>query len=54
MKAAANNIRVAVNRILGLSRSGNSTDGFHRYTLAPLIKPGMKAYNELKLDIFDE
>ncbi|MFT4080660.1 MAG: hypothetical protein QM659_15310, partial [Rhodomicrobium sp.] len=39
-------------RILGLVRSGNDQISFARNTLAPLIKPGMNVYAELRRDIF--
>jgi hypothetical protein len=35
-----------------LSQSGNTTDAFLSDTLAPLIKPGMGVYAQLKRDIF--
>ena len=39
-------------KALGLTQRGNDADAFMRYTLAPLIQPGMTVYNELKRDIF--
>ena len=38
--------------VLGLTQRGNSAEAFMRDTLAPLIKPGMAVYEELKHDIF--
>ena len=43
----------ACKKILGLTQRGNDTNAFMRDTLAPLIKPGMRIYDELKHDIFD-
>ena len=37
---------------LGLINPGSNTKAFMRDTLAPLIKPGMVVYDELKSDIF--
>ena len=39
-------------RLLGLTQCGNTTMAFMRDTLAPLIKPGMRGYEDLKRDIF--
>ena len=44
---------VACKKILGLTQYGNDAKEFARETLAPLIKPGMAVYEELKSDIFD-
>ena len=38
--------------MLGLTQQGQNATAFMRYTLAPLIKPGMNVYEELKRDIF--
>ena len=53
LKPARGQIYVACKKILGLTRPGNDAEEFMRETLAPLIKPGMKVYNELRRDIFD-
>ena len=37
---------------LGLTNPGNNAKTFMRDTLAPLVKPGMIVYDELKRDIF--
>ncbi len=39
-------------KVLELADPGNNTKTFMRDTLAPLVKPGMKVYEELKDDIF--
>ena len=53
LKPARGQIYVACKKILGLTRIGNNAEEFMRETLAPLIKPGMKVYDELRHDIFD-
>ncbi|MCW1991146.1 AAA family ATPase [Bradyrhizobium diazoefficiens] len=52
-KSAAGDIYVQLKRLLGLTRVGNTTETFMRDTLAPLIRPGMVSYDELKLGIID-
>lgn len=52
LKPASGEIYVACKKILGLTQCGNTTEEFMQETLAPLIKPGMKVYDELKRDIF--
>ncbi len=52
LKPASREIYVACKKILGLTQCGNTTEEFIRETLAPLIKPGMSVYEELKHDIF--
>lgn len=51
-KSAAGNIYTEAKRILTLTQVGNDRLAFARNTLAPLIKPGMAVYAELKADIF--
>ena len=53
LKPARGAIYVACKRILSLTQCGNTAEAFMRHTLAPLIKPGMNVYNELKTDIFE-
>ena len=53
LKPARGQIYVACKNILDLTRIGNDAEEFMRETLAPLIKPGMKVYDELRRDIFD-
>lgn len=52
VKKAAGQIYVQTKRILGLLQVGNDQMAFTRNTLAPLVKPGMAIYEELKRDIF--
>ena len=52
LKPLARNIREACKRILNIRQGGDDTRAFMRDTLAPLIKPGMTVYIELKSDIF--
>ena len=52
LKPASGEIYIACKKILGLTQCGNTTEEFMQETLAPLIKPGMSVYDELKRDIF--
>ena len=52
LKPLAGELRVACKRLLSLNQCGNTTMAFMRDTLAPLIKPGMRGYEDLKRDIF--
>lgn len=52
LKPVSGQIYNACKSILNLTQCGNTTKAFMRDTLAPLIKPGMKVYRELKQDIF--
>ncbi len=52
LKLASGEIYVACRNILALTQRGNDPKTFMRDTLAPLIQPGMKVYEELKSDIF--
>ena len=52
LKPASGEVYVACKRILDLIQCGNTTEEFMQETLAPLIKPGMSVYEELKHDIF--
>ena len=52
LKPARGQIFNECKRILALTRHGNNADEFARETLAPLIKPGMTVYDELRKDIF--
>ena len=52
LKPASGEIYVACKKILGLTQCGETAEEFMRDTLAPLIKPGMVVYDELKRDIF--
>ena len=52
IKGAPNQIRNKLDN-WGVHGVGEKTQGFLRNMLAPLIKPGMPTYNELKKIIFD-
>jgi hypothetical protein len=52
VKSAAGEIYTKAKQILGLTGVGNDQMAFARNTLAPLIKPGMAVYAELKKSIF--
>ena len=52
LKSAAGQTYNEIRRILGLNQAGNDQMAFARNTLAPLIKPGMGVYTQLKFDIF--
>ena len=54
LKPASGEIYNACKMTLSLVNPGNNTKSFMRDTLAPLIKPGMAAYEELKHDIFGQ
>ena len=53
LKSASGEIYVKCKKILSLTQCGNTIGAFMRDTLAPLVKPGMSVYEELKHDIFD-
>lgn len=53
VKSAAPDIYKFVKTHLGITASGNDQMAFARTVLAPLIKPGMVIYDQLKKDIFD-
>ena len=48
LKPASGEIYVACKKVLDLADPGNDAKTFMRYTLAPLVKPGMKVYDELR------
>ncbi len=52
LKPLAGKLRVTCKQMLSLTQCGNTTMAFMRDTLAPLIRPGMRVYEELKCDIF--
>lgn len=52
IKSAAGEIYNFIKSDLSLTACGNDHLAFARNTLAPMIKPGSKLYNELKEDIF--
>jgi hypothetical protein len=52
LKKAAGQFYTDVRKELTLSGSGSSWNAFARTTLAPLVRPGMGVYEQLKDDIF--
>ena len=52
LKPAIGEIYLACKDVLEMSNPGNDAKTFMRDTIAPLIKPGTRAYDELKRDIF--
>lgn len=52
MKAIVNDLRNWTINSLGVHDAGDNSASFLEDTLAPLIKPGMKVYEELRGDIF--
>ena len=54
LKLASGEIYNTCKMTLSLVNPGNNTKTFMRDTLAPLIKPGMAVYEELKRDIFGQ
>ncbi len=54
VKAVAGDIFNRLRRLLQLRRVGDNAPAFARNTLAPLVKPGMHVYDELRQAIFSE
>ena len=54
LKPARGEIYEACQKVLGITQRGNNAGEFMRYTLAPLVRPGMSVYEELKRDIFGD
>ena len=52
LKPASGEIYLVCKSILELTNPGNDAKTFMRDTLAPLIKPAMKVYEDLKQDVF--
>ena len=52
LKSAAGTFYTAARRLLGLTQAGGDTEAFLRDTMAPLLRRGMTAYDNLKTDIF--
>ena len=52
LKPASGQVYNACKDVLKLPQPGNDTRAFMRDTLAPLISPGMRVYDDLKRDIF--
>ena len=53
LKPIGGEVYLKCKEILRLTNPGNNVNTFMRDTLAPLIRPGMAAYNDLKRDVFD-
>ena len=51
LKPASGEIYLACKRILELTNPGNTTKTFMRDTLAPIIKPAMRVYEDLQQDV---
>ena len=54
LKATSGEIYNAAKRRLQIVAGGNNAKAFMRSTLAPLIRPGMRAYDDLRRDIFGD
>ena len=54
LKSAAGSIYIKLKKSMDLNQQGNNADEFMMYTLAPLIKPGMGTYENLKSAIWIE
>ena len=52
VKAAAGEMISGIRTRLALQNAGNTSSAFLRDTIAPLIKPDMTVYQQLKADIF--
>jgi predicted ATPase len=53
LKSAAGEIFVELRKLLNFTRCGDNSDAFMRDTLAPLIRPPLKTYDDLKAAIID-
>jgi len=51
-KRAAGGFVVRARRLLGIRQGGSDTNSFLRDTVAPCLRPGMTAYDELRTDVF--
>lgn len=52
LKSIAGEVFNEARRLLNLSQPGSNSEAFAKGKLAPLLRPGMKAYDELYADIF--
>jgi len=52
VKSASGLIYTGLRRLLTLTSAGSDWNAFARDTLAPLLRPGMSAYTELRQDVF--
>lgn len=53
IKSSAGEIKTQLRRLLSIPNAGSSREAFGRDVLAPLIRPGMDVYRDLKACIFD-
>lgn len=53
LKSIAGEVFNVARKILTLQQPGSNWDAFARGRLAPLLRPGMKPYDDLRTDIFD-
>ncbi|OBI08552.1 hypothetical protein A5714_01910 [Mycobacterium sp. E2462] len=53
LKSIAGEVFNEARRLLSLSQPGSNWEAFARGKLAPLLRPGMKPYDDLRADIFD-
>lgn len=53
LKSTVGEICVGLKKLVGMVAGGNTSDAFLRDTLAPLIRPGLTTYDQLKADIID-
>ncbi len=51
LKSAAGTFFVTVRQLLALTDAGSTTEAFLADTLAPLVRPGMLVYDELRADV---
>lgn len=54
IKSASGEIYTKAKQILTVMGIGNDAKAFMRSTLAPLVRPGMQTYKDLRADIFGE
>ena len=54
MKSPAGAIYTDLRRLLALTQAGSGWEAFAKSRLAPLLRPGMEVYQQLRRDIFDE
>jgi hypothetical protein len=53
LKSAAGTFYVCLRKLLRLESAGSTTEAFLAGTLAPLLKPGMKTFADLRSAVFD-
>jgi hypothetical protein len=54
LKPAVGEIYTGLRRLLSLTSAGSDAMAFCRDTLAPLLQPGMVAYDQLRQDVFED